>query len=318
MDLLGFTLLYMGLVGACLFAMLFGELRIFRGTPIAKLQWFITGGFCDYLWWAVEGTCGKSGKRSLAKVEDVCCNRPNPVLQVLYVALLLAAYYLYSRDIFSLLPLPYAPSWHRYTGTAAVGACLLSFYTTSVSDPGAVDADNLGAHLAIYDYDDVTSFQKDCWTCMQQRPARSKHCPVCNRCIARFDHHCAWVNNCIGLFNLRWFLAFLLANILLCTYAVVLACTVFYGEMHRHHVWNLVMLDYNTGSLIALKDSPRRIAQWLVTHYTVAVTLTAFLAIAALLVGSFLGYHMHLVPTGTEGTQAHHITNLVAFLSLTL
>ena len=36
--------------------------------------------------------------------------------------------------------------------------------------------------------------------------------------MARFDHHCAWINNCVGALNLRHFLAFLAANVMLTSY----------------------------------------------------------------------------------------------------
>ena len=75
-----------------------------------------------------------------------------------------------------------ANAWlHRHTGALAVGACLLTFWATATSDPGYITDDNLATHLRLYPFDGLTSKEKDCWTCHRPRPARSKHCPLCNR-----------------------------------------------------------------------------------------------------------------------------------------
>ena len=76
--------------------------------------------------------------------------------------------------------------------------------------------------------------ENDCKTCKFEKPARSKHCKVCDVCVEKFDHHCVWINNCVGVNNYRWFLAFILMHTIVCFYVPIINILIFMEVMNRN------------------------------------------------------------------------------------
>lgn len=148
-----------------------------------------------------------------------------PILPTTYVLLLLSSFVLYLRLVVQPLLRSPIPGLSRVVspmlGIAGLSTTLLTYAAACWTDPGRITKDIAPWHAQHTPLDPVLwPEHRHCSTCDLPRPPRAKHCPACGFCVARFDHHCLWLNGCVGGANLRWFLLFLMCNVLLSAYGV--------------------------------------------------------------------------------------------------
>lgn len=93
---------------------------------------------------------------------------------------------------------------------------LISFIVASLADPGYLKPE--------HEFIDLLQKVHACELCADCKvlmTPRSKHCPVCRRCVERYDHHCPWINNCVGIHNHNSFLIFITSLLAITIVAVL-------------------------------------------------------------------------------------------------
>ena len=272
---------------------------------IGKLHDALTGCYC--LRPLFRLCCGRRCARFWGTVEHACCWKPNPLLQLFYLGLMSGGFILFALQSLPYFPNPRLSWWHRYTAYATMVGGVLIFVAACYADPGVVTASSLHRYSRV-PFDDALYAPKMCRTCMLPRPARSKHCVICNRCVAKFDHHCPWLNTCVGERNYRWFCLFLAYHAYLCFYATYLHSLIIYHlAVDVHRLPEAYYYD--------AQGKPQAISkfqgfQYLFAHHNAVMAIGIFCAVIGVALLCFFAYHVYLIWCGTTTNETFKWSDL--------
>jgi len=209
------------------------------------------------------------------------------------------------------IPGPFLGEHHRFIAHFSIMLTFAWFYHLIHSDPGTITASNVEYHLKKFPFDDMMYRPNFCKTCNIPRPARSRHCGTCNRCIARFDHHCPWVNNDIGAKNTWKFLVYLFGTGLLCTYCSYVCFCIFRGYVHENDLWEKGYVD-SSGNVTTL--SIFVLMQFILNHNSFLFALMIFTGFVSFVMYIFTAYQCFLIAqnlTSSESLKLHDLRNFI-------
>ncbi|OAA59881.1 palmitoyltransferase swf1 [Niveomyces insectorum RCEF 264] len=220
------------------FVIFFGRLPVFRHTPIAWIhRLFLVHLPRGVLALDQRLTAGKF-TTLLRRFGHFMMNDRHPTILIFFIALLAVSEYYALPAAWPLLA-----TSQKATVAVLVVLPYLFLYLAAAADPGTVSLATLPQQLLQYPYD-YALFHPGarCRTCNLLKPPRSKHCPVCKRCIARLDHHCVFINNCVGAGNTHWFLLLLFSTAVLVTYGGVVGARLVAQRIttERYPGWSLL------------------------------------------------------------------------------
>ena len=242
-----------------------GDLECVEGTWVDHLSCFLTYGLASV---AERGLAALFGPDRTAQAMTRCSGAcdSGPIGQVVFSVIYAGCVIGVCLEI-----LPKVPPTEQLLAAAYMGSVLLLFVVTCTSDPGIVTPSNQTQMLHLFPADGILRKEQLCETCMLMRPSQAKHHH--GQCIAYFDHYCVWMRNSIGLFNMRYFLLFLIVTACACAHGALVGARLVYRDIYVVKGWRPTDRKVVYRILANRYQAPSALISFLVVCF---VTLFAF------------------------------------------
>ena len=228
--------------------------------------------------------------------------KPNPLLQLVYAALVFGGYGLVLWEAYPQIPNMYMAGYHRYIGIFVVCGTLWSWYKACTVSPGYITAknykefDNYIVDNAMYPANQFYTYKNAAG--VEVRPQvpklpRSKHDSITDRVVARFDHFCPWLNNPVGERNYRYFLLFLFMTSFMLCYGAAASLSVVVTYITSEKLFAARYVNKITGEVITA--SKHMVFQYCMHKQQTMMMLFFLCGIMGVVVFCFLMYHVYLV-----------------------
>ncbi|KAK7502339.1 hypothetical protein BaRGS_00006292 [Batillaria attramentaria] len=280
---------------------------IYSDSPVLNsgLLGKIKNGFCQTVQFMIPKLLVKWAKQC---IHYIFYTR-NHMMQFVFAGLVLFGNAVLAVDILPLLYVFEPDTQHIVLPMVLCFTNLAFYHLSCTTDAGQVTRNNVDALDSVYKADGF--FYKQgalCRTCKIVKPARSKHCSLCNKCIHRFDHHCIWTNNCVGAGNLRYFLLFLVTLIAMCVNGVLMATHSLMLVVQNFRLMETSYVDANTGNLHPITVPV--LIQHLFMQQPRCVFLVGSLIILLLLLLAFTAYHVYLISVNQTTNERFKLSNM--------
>ncbi|KAI8796714.1 palmitoyltransferase ZDHHC4 [Biomphalaria glabrata] len=247
--------------------------------------------------------------RSVTKSVDYVFNTRNHVMQLVFVVLVLGGNIIFMLDVLPLLYIFEPDKNHIFFPLFLLFTNAAAYHLCAGTDPGRVTSKNAAMLASLYKADGVLfKSGSECSTCRVIKPARSKHCKICNQCIHRFDHHCIWTNSCIGAGNLRYFLIFLVTLMAMIINGAVMSSRAMVLVVSHLKIMESGYWDPYTGQVQPVTFPV--LIQHLFMQQPRCIFLITSLVMLTFLLGLFTLYHIYLLIINQTTNERYKLASL--------